>query len=1081
MMRSTSAARVSRSCALVLAAALTGLLGTGCSKQARKARAIERADRYYDAGDYNKAEIEYKKVLRLEYANSHAVQRLGLIYDSQGRLARAAAMLFAARSMDTNNLAVRLRCGYILAAARKAKEARDEALFILDREPGHPEAPLLLVETLTGPDEIAAIRDRLETYRQRAGETAAYHLAIGNLSMRQRNTQAAEASFKRALVLDPKSSAAHTALGNLLWLQHDLKQAEAHYKAAAELAPARSSRRLRFVDFKLQTGAVEEAKELLREIVTKTPDYLPALHRSAQIALGERRFDECDAALRRILTRESSDFDALLLRARMRLAEEKRTEAVAEFTRLATQYPRVPMVHYNLALAHIANRDVTKAITSLNEAVRLEPGYADAVLLLSEINLRKGDAAAAIAALRQLIEKQPNNIQAHLTMAKAHLARQMPDEALRVYRNLASLTPTNPQPHFLIGRVLQAQGKLAEARQAFEKAATFAPDDLVVLERLVGLDIAERQYDSALKRLEKPIQKDSKAFGPQLLLARVNLAQGMTNQAEMILKKVIEQEPGARAAYLILAQIALTTNRREQALEQLDALLAKNPKDLPALMQVAAIQESSGNHTAARDAYEKILTLNTNVPIVLNNLAYLYAQRLGQLDRAYELARRARNLSPTDPSVADTLGWILHLRGEDSQALQLLQESAQKLGANPEIQYHLGMTHYRLGEEDMARLALQTAVESKAEFTGKSEAAQRLGILNLNTQNPGPQDIPMLEKTLSERPGDVVAASRLAAIHEHRGAIDKAVGVYQQALKGGPNSAVVEVKLAQLYANRLRDSKNALEHARKAAKLAPDDPYIAHLLGRIALQAGDRQWALRLLQNSARQRPNQAEVLYDLGLAYYAMGDVGQAESNLKIALQADSNFTQAEAAKQLLWLIGLANNPAQAGRAAAEIDKVLKSEPGSVPALMAAGAVHEARGNKPAAKQAYEAALTANPNFAPAIRQLAMLYAESTADSNKAYDMAAKAREAFPQDAALSKTLAVLAYRRGEYAKSAQLLKESVRKLTSDADVLYYLGLAHYQLNEKVDSRQALQKALAMNPSSPLAAEATNVLAKLK
>src|SRR5438105_5087075 len=41
------------------------------------------------------------------------------------------------------------------------------------------------------------------------------------------------------------------------------------------------------------------------------------------------------------------------------------------------------------------------------------------------------------------------------------------------------------------------------------------------------------------------------------------------------------------------------------------------------------------------------------------------------------------------------------------QALTILQESAGKAADNPEIQFHLGMTAYMMGQTDLARVAFQ--------------------------------------------------------------------------------------------------------------------------------------------------------------------------------------------------------------------------------------------------------------------------------------------------------------------------------------------------------------------------------------
>ena len=49
--------------------------------------------------------------------------------------------------------------------------------------------------------------------------------------------------------------------------------------------------------------------------------------------------------------------------------------------------------------------------------------------------------------------------------------------------------------------------------------------------------------------------------------------------------------------------------------------------------------------------------------LALNNLAVLYSDDLGQLDKAYDLAKKAREVAPNDPHIADTLGWILYKEG----------------------------------------------------------------------------------------------------------------------------------------------------------------------------------------------------------------------------------------------------------------------------------------------------------------------------------------------------------------------------------------------------------------------------------
>ena len=53
--------------------------------------------------------------------------------------------------------------------------------------------------------------------------------------------------------------------------------------------------------------------------------------------------------------------------------------------------------------------------------------------------------------------------------------------------------PNDPQPWFLIGSILLTQNQPAEARKAFQKSSEIGPDYLPATERLVDLDLADKQ------------------------------------------------------------------------------------------------------------------------------------------------------------------------------------------------------------------------------------------------------------------------------------------------------------------------------------------------------------------------------------------------------------------------------------------------------------------------------------------------------------------------------------------------------------------------------------------------------------
>src|SRR5262249_2487843 len=130
---------------------------------------------------------------------------------------------------------------------------------------------------------------------------------------------------------------------------------------------------------------------------------------------------------------------------------------------------------------------------------------------------------------------------------------------------------------------------------------------------------------------------------------------------------------------------------------------------------------------------------------------------------------------------------------------------------------------------------------------------------------------------------------------------------------------------------------------------------------------------------------------------------------------------------------------------------------------------------------QIYNQILSQFPMFMPATRNLGLVYYDRLPDDQKSYDLLTKAREAFPQDPEVSKDLGVLTYRKGDYSRAVRLLTESNQTLKEDAELLYYLGKAQYQLKLKSESKASLQKALDFNLAPKHAEDAKRVLLELK
>lgn len=725
-------------CALV---AMVAVLFAGCSAEATKNKHLERASAFLKTGEFDKAEIECLNVLKLDAENLQAMEHLGEIWLERGAPLRALPFLVRVRASVPGNREVQRRVMQLSLELGKLADARREALAILQRTPDDKAAIVVLSRAARSREDLERV-ERALTKADRS--SASYHLASANLQMRRGDAKAAAAALQRAQALEPKSplvklaqAAHHLGLGNSA-------QAGVEFKAAAELAPLRSTEKIRYAEYLTQTGSVESAKALLDDITAKAPDYLPAWRGRAYIALAEKKNDEATLLLEKIFARDPGNYEARMARAQLRHAKGERAAAIEELEALGKQFPAMAEDKFLLGQLLLQGGDAARARLALRSAVTQNPDHVDAVLLLARINLAAGDAGAVAESMTELLANQPNSLPGQMLMLEAMRAMGRLEEAAEGIRTRIKAAPERVELHRLLGLVLIQLQKPDEARRSLERSLELTPGFTPIVAELVGLDLKEKKFVDAMKRVQVEMKRTPDTVAVRFLEGRVFAAEGRWDEAEAALVKVIDADPTFTAAYDLLANAFVARSQSPQALARLDEFVAKRAGNLQASLLAGRVHTELKQFGKARELFENYLTAHPETPVVLNNLAYLYAEHLGDSNRGLELARRARALDGNSPEIADTLGWILYRRKEFAEAVSLFRESVNKAPANGEFQYHLGLASQQLGQTDVARAAFERAARSGGTFTGKDQIAKRLAELPAPpaTHSPAPAGSP---------------------------------------------------------------------------------------------------------------------------------------------------------------------------------------------------------------------------------------------------------------------------------------------------------------------------------------------------
>ncbi|HEX5491528.1 MAG TPA: tetratricopeptide repeat protein [Candidatus Udaeobacter sp.] len=1057
----------------IVTVAFAVILVTACSKEAKKTRLVRDADTYFKAGNYDKAKVSYLNLLRLDPQNALAFERIGAMWQDDGVPLRAAPFLKKASELDPKNIENRIRLARCCIAVGAFNEAKKEAIEALQQEPANGDAIMILAEAAHTKEDLEDAAQRIEKFPNRNG--VAFHLASASAFLRKGNAMAATISVRQALQIDAKSSAAHMAMGDLHLFQKDTKKAAEEYKEAADLAPIRSTERLKYAAFKSAIGDAQETRRVAGEMTKQVPDYLPGWVLLAELALKDKKYDEALSHLENVFGRDPEYVDGRKLQSEILMAKGQTKKAVEVLERLDRAHPAIPIIKFHLARAYFKNNNVNQAKLTLEQTVSSNPNYVDAVLMLAEINIRTGHSDLAIEPLQRILHTYPAQTRPAMLLATAYGILDRPDDAAAVLQEQAQLSPNDPNPYAALGLTYRRAKRYDEARQQFERAKQLDPNNVAVFTQLVELDLQQKHFDAARQRIRSQFQGKTDSADAHFWEARVLASEGKWDGVENELRQTIKSNPNVPGTYELLVQAYIATNKLPQAVKELEELLAKEPNNSQALMTLGLIYERTKDYPKERDVYEKLLAIDPNFVPALNNLAYLYAERFNDLDKAYDLARKAHDLQPQETSAGDTFGWVLYKRGEYQQALPILQESAQT-SDNPEIQFHLGMTAYMMGQTELAKTALRKAVDSAKDFEGREEAKGRLISLETGKSESPRLSIAQLEATTKQQPNDPVLQIRLGEAYEKQGAFDKAAVAFEEALKLNPKLPVPPTKLAELYAGPLQNSERALVYAKKARELVPNDPRITTLLGKVAYQVSNFAWSYSLLQEAARQRGDDPAVLDSLAWSAYAMGKVNEARDLMQKVAAAGGNASEAADAKKFLMFTEDPKQPGGEG----EVQKELTSNPGYVPALMVQAALYAQQGRTQQAIETDTKVLQRFPDFAPAQKHLAILYAQDPSKVTAAYENAIKARKTLPDDPELAELLGRLSYEKKEYPRAVQLLREAGRTKTLDANSLFYLGMSELRARQSTEARVVLDKALTSGLQEPFATEAKQALENL-
>jgi tetratricopeptide (TPR) repeat protein len=522
----------------------------------------------------------------------------------------------------------------------------------------------------------------------------------------------AEAQMKRVLADSKTFPTGHLLLGDFYMRANRFDQAAQEYKAGiAAGGKEKLNYQIHLVAALARQGATTPAKQI------------EALNFAKQLSSEHPK----DAVVSQL-------YASLLLGSGVKQDVQK---SLAELKSLVQTNNGDPVLHFDLARAYYAQNDLEKAQSEALEALRLRPGMLQARVLAARVYGDRGQHGKALEQAGIVLDRTPNDPQAQLVRIQARIELKEVTKAQPELETLVKQNPNFADATLQLANLYLANKEYDKAEEQFQKlwegVGTSKQPDLRGFIGLQEVKLKRGHSQQAIQAIEDLVHKNPNQPSLRFTLANFQAEAGLAlpasnpERATLIgnaiqnYEQVASGSPNSAELYIRLGTLNRMLNRNDAALKAFEQAAKADPGNAEASLNRAIVLEARGQKDQARAAYIQTLGLDPDNVVALNNLAFLNADSGQNLDQAMTYAERAKKRLPTNPNVADTLGYVYFRKNLTEDAVRELETAVDRDPNNASYRLHLAMALLKRGDKSGARRQAESALR-----TANTEEEQKI-------------------------------------------------------------------------------------------------------------------------------------------------------------------------------------------------------------------------------------------------------------------------------------------------------------------------------------------------------------------
>ena len=604
------------------------------------------------------------------------------------------------------------------------------------------QAETLLARALKGDPKRLLVRQLLGQTYMRSGEPAkavevlrpvadspdadgATLSLAGEAYLQLGDNKKSEAAFQRALKAAPGDVRVRTSAALAQVWRGNSSGAIPELEALAAGGSGGPRADLALISARLSQNDLQGALKAIAGLEKKLPDQALPLHLRGRVLAQQRDLPGAAKSFEAALAKDPTYFPAAASLAALDLANKKPEAARQRLQDFSKSQPKSGQAL--LALAELDARSGAPAasvLATLREAAKANPADPAPHAVLVNRLLSTGDPKGALQAAEEATAALPNNVEIMSLQGRAEGAAGDGQRAVSTFKKLAALDPRNPQHALLLAEAYLLLKDRGAATAEFKHAIELQPDFAPARRRLAQLAVEDKRPQDALalaRELQTRKPDDAAGF---TLEGEIEANRQGFEAAIAAFRAALQRSPNSTEVAVSLHSVYLAAGKAAEAERQAANWQKEHPKDATFTYHLGDVAMARGDNPAAELAYQRVLEVQPDNALAMNNVAWLRVQQ-GK-PGALPLAQKAAALLPERAAVQDTLSMALEAGNELPKAIDAQQRAIALAPQDGTLTLRLAKLYIKQGDKPRARAELEALVKLGDRYPGQAEVANLL-------------------------------------------------------------------------------------------------------------------------------------------------------------------------------------------------------------------------------------------------------------------------------------------------------------------------------------------------------------------